>query len=96
MPAYLIGHIRVRDAARWDEYRSRVPGTLQRWRGELLFRGQRAAVLSGELPYPETVVLRFPDVASIDAWHRSPEYQALIPVREAAADVVLLSYRSED
>lgn len=95
MPAYLIGHIRVRDAARWVEYRSRVPGTLAPWRGELLFRGQCSSVLAGEQPYPETVVLRFPDLAAIDAWHRSPGYQALIPVREAAADVVLASYQSD-
>ncbi|HMN65678.1 MAG: DUF1330 domain-containing protein [Burkholderiaceae bacterium] len=96
MPAYLIGHIRVRDEARWAEYRSRVPGTLAPWRGELLFRGRRAAVFSGEQPHPETVVLRFPDVASIEAWHRSADYQALIPIREAAADIVLASYASDD
>ncbi|ODS99320.1 MAG: hypothetical protein ABS56_01675 [Lautropia sp. SCN 69-89] len=92
MPAYLIGHISVRDAARWAEYRSRVPATLARWGAELLFRGRRAEVLSGEQPHSETVVLRFPDLASIDGWHRSAEYQALIPIREAAAEVTLASY----
>lgn len=96
MPAYLIGHIRVRDTERWSEYRSRVPATLARWGGELLFRGRLAETLSGEQPYPETVVLRFPDLASIDGWHRSTEYQALIPIRQAAADVLLASYESDD
>ena len=41
-------------------------------------------------------MLRFPDVASIEAWHRSADYQALIPIREAAADIVLASYASDD
>lgn len=48
MPARLIGHVNVRDAARWAQYRSRVPATLAPWGGELLFRGRRADVLAGE------------------------------------------------
>lgn len=96
MPAYLIGHVNVRDAQHWARYRSGVPGTLVRWGGELVFRGRLAATLSGEQPYAETVVLRFPDLASIDGWHRSDEYQALIPIRQLAADVLLASYEADD
>lgn len=96
MPAYLIGHINVRETAHWEQYRRSVPSTLARWGGELLFRGRLAEMLSGELPYSETVVLRFPDLASIDGWHRSAEYQALIPLRRSAADVLLASYEADD
>lgn len=96
MPAYLIGHITVRNAEHWTQYRSRVPATLTQWGGELLFRGRLADTLSGEQPYAETVVLRFPDLASIDGWHCSADYQALIPIRQAAADVMLASYEADD
>lgn len=96
MSAYLIGHVNVLDTQHWAQYRSSVPATLPRWGGELVFRGRLAAALSGEQPYAETVVLRFPDLASIDGWHRSDEYQALIPIRQAAADVLLSSYESDD
>ncbi|MDT3678025.1 MAG: DUF1330 domain-containing protein [Burkholderiaceae bacterium] len=96
MSAYLIGHVNVRDAQRWAQYRSSVPGTLAGWGGALVFRGRLAQTLSGEPQYAETVVLRFPDLASIDGWHRSAEYQALIPLRQAAADVRLASYESDD
>lgn len=96
MPAYLIGHITVRDAAHWEQYRNRVPATLNDWGGELLFRGRLASTLSGEQPYAETVVLRFPDLASIDGWHQSADYQSLIPIRQAAADVLLASYEADD
>ncbi len=95
MPAYLIGHVNVRDAARWAQYRSRVPATLAPWGGELLFRGRRADVLAGEQPYTETVVVRFPDLASIDGWHRSAACHAPIPIREAAADLTLTSYEAD-
>jgi uncharacterized protein (DUF1330 family) len=96
MPAYLIGHVNVHNAERWAQYRSSVPATLVNWGGELMFRGRLAETLSGEQPYTETVVLRFPDLASIEGWHRSADYQALIPVRKAAADVMLASYDSGD
>ncbi|OOG23198.1 hypothetical protein B1C78_12015 [Thioalkalivibrio denitrificans] len=92
MSAYLIGHMTVRDTALWDEYRARVPDTLGPFGGEVLFRGRRRAVLAGEHDHPDAVVIRFPDAAALDAWFASEAYQALIPVRERAADMVLVSY----
>ncbi|AKU11971.1 MAG: hypothetical protein AzoDbin1_02743 [Azoarcus sp.] len=93
-PAYVIGHITIKDPAKWDQYRSRVPGTLEGWGGELVLRGKRVTVLGGEHAHTDTVVLRFPDIDSLNGWFNSPVYQALIPLREQAADVVLISYES--
>lgn len=91
-PAYLIGHITVKDPAKWAEYRSRVPDTLAPWGAELVFRGRRTAVLSGEHAHADTVVIRFPGAAALAGWHASPAYQALVPLREQAAAVVLVAY----
>ena len=90
--AYVIGHIKVKDAKKWDAYRSGVPATLAPWGAELVFRGRSAAVLAGEHAHTDVVVIRFPDRAAADGWHASPAYQALIPLRRQAADVVLLAY----
>lgn len=90
--AYVVGHITVKDPVRWDEYRSKVPSTLEPWGGELVFRGARLAVLAGECPHPDIVVIRFATVAAAQGWFASAAYQALIPIRSAAADVTLLSY----
>jgi uncharacterized protein (DUF1330 family) len=92
--AYVIGHITVRDPEKWAEYRRRVPGTLAPWGAELVFRGRRVAVLSGEHAHADTVVIRFPSAATLAGWHGSPAYQALIPLRQQAADVVLIAYDS--
>jgi uncharacterized protein (DUF1330 family) len=94
MPAYVIGHITVKDFEKWAEYRGRVPATLAPWGGEVVLRGRRISVLSGEHPYSDTVVIQFPDAAAIAAWYRSPAYQALIPLRLQAAEMVLISYDS--
>lgn len=92
--AYVIGHITVRDADKWADYRSQVPGTLAPWGAELVFRGQRAVALAGEHPHRDVVVIRFPDKAAVDGWYASPAYQALIPLRQQAAEVVLLAYET--
>lgn len=89
--ACLIGHITIKDAGKWAAYRSQVPATLEPWGGELVFRGQRVAVLAGEHPHTDVVVIRFPSREAIAGWHSSAAYQALIPLRQQAADVVLLS-----
>ena len=92
--AWLIGHITIKDAAKWAEYRSRVPATLAPFGAELVFRGTLTQVLSGKHGHSDVVVAGFPDRAALDAWHASPAYQALIPLRREAAEVDLLSYDS--
>lgn len=93
--AYIIGHIAVRDETKWAEYRSRVPATLVPWSAELVFRGKLEGVLGGSFGHADTVVIRFPDMADLRGWFESPAYQALIPLREQAADVLLLAYAAE-
>jgi len=92
--AIVIGHITVKHPGKWEDYRARVPTTIAPWKGEVAFRGRRAAVLGGTHAHDDVVVLRFPDLASAHAWFRSPAYQALIPLRMEAADVDLISYES--
>ena len=89
--AYVVGHITVKNAQVWAEYRSKVPQTLAPWGAELVFRGQQVAALAGESQHADIVVIRFPSVAALNDWFSSPAYQALIPLREQAADGLLLS-----
>jgi uncharacterized protein (DUF1330 family) len=92
--AYVIGHITVKDPEKWMEYRTKVPATLAPWGGEVILRGRRVAVLTGEHQHLDIVVIRFPDVAGAAGWYASPAYRALIPLREEAAEMVLISYES--
>ena len=94
MSACVIGHITVKDPGKWDEYRSKVPPTLVQWGGEVIFRGRKVEVFSGEHPHTDTVMIRFPDAASAAGWYRSAAYQALIPIREQAAGIVLVCFES--
>ena len=89
---YVIGHITTKDAGKWAEYRGKVPATLSEWGAEVVFRGKRTDVLTGEHGYTDTVVIRFPSASAIGNWYRSAAYQALIPLREQAAEMVLIGY----
>ncbi len=93
--AYVIGNITVLDHEKWSEYRSKVPATLSPWGGELVFRGKQLKVLGGKNQHSDTVVIRFPSIEALNNWFYSDGYQALIPVREQAAIMDLISYQSE-
>jgi uncharacterized protein (DUF1330 family) len=92
--AYLVGHITIKDVEKWHRYREQVPATLQPWGAEVTFRGKLFAVLSGEHSYDDIVVIRFPGKEAINNWHASPAYQALLPLRQQAAEMLLLAYET--
>ena len=92
--AYVVGQITVKDETLWAEYRSKVPVTLAPWNAELVFRGQQARALSGECPHADIVVIRFASLADADGWYKSEAYQALIPLRQEAAMMILTTYEA--
>jgi uncharacterized protein (DUF1330 family) len=92
MAAFLIGHITVKDTTLWKTYVAGVQKSLTPFGAEVIFRGTRAAVLSGENDHQSAVVIKFSDQSTLQKWYNSPAYQNLIPIRDQAADVVLISY----
>ncbi len=94
MAAYLVGQITVKDDGLWQQYVAGVAESLATFDSKIIFRGQLEKVLAGEQPQSLVVVIEFPDNATLDAWLTSEKYQALIPVRDRAADVVITTYRA--
>lgn len=94
LPAYVIGHITVKNPLLWNQYRSQVPATLAPWGATLVFRGKKLAVLGGEHAHDDTVVIRFPDATAAAGWFASAAYQALIPLRTQAAELDLVSFEA--
>ncbi|MBE0508330.1 MAG: DUF1330 domain-containing protein [Marinospirillum sp.] len=92
--AYIVGQIRIKDSDLWADYCNKVPATLEPWNAELMFRGKNEVTFAGETPYTNIVVIRFPDITTAKAWHDSEAYQALVPLRESAADVLLSGFEA--
>jgi uncharacterized protein (DUF1330 family) len=92
MRAFIVGTIRVTEPGAWQCYVERVGATFGPHGGRVLMRGAKAAELAGQGHGERIVIAEFPDLKSLQRWHSSPEYQALIALREAGADVVLTAY----
>jgi len=94
MAAYYVGTIRVTDAEVWQGYVSQVGATISAYGGEVMFRGQQADGDRGSAKSGRQliVVLRFDDEAAARRWHDSAEYQRLVPIRDAGAEVDLVLY----
>lgn len=93
-PAYLVGQVSVRDPELWARYVAGVAASLAPFAAELVFRGSHARDLAGIQPFDRVVVIRFADLDELNRWHDSDAYQALVPLRERAADVVITAYET--
>jgi uncharacterized protein (DUF1330 family) len=86
MTAYAIAHLRsVTPNAEVVEYLQRIDATLAPYGGTFVVHGDLPEVLEGEFP-GHLVVIGFPGPEEARAWYRSPEYQAILPLRTRNSD----------
>ena len=93
MAAYLIGHITVKDHNLWQEYVAGVQESIVPFAAKVVFRGKLDKVLAGQHDKDLVVVVEFSDPSTLDDWFNSGKYQALIPLRDRAANVVITTYK---
>ena len=91
MAAYLIGDVNVTDAAAFEEYRQKVPATEEKYGGHYLGRSGATKVLEGDWEPHRLVILEFPDMDSLMAWYKSPEYAPLKAIRERSATTKVIA-----
>ncbi len=89
MNAYMSAVITVKDTEQFQDYTAKVRPLIAAYGGEPLMIGKLTKVLTGEAGHHFSAVFRFPDAAAIDAWYHSDAYQAIVPIRDAGADVVI-------
>jgi uncharacterized protein (DUF1330 family) len=88
----MIAEHKITDAAKFEEYRSKVAPMIARFGGRYLTKGGSHKILEKGYWQPERVVIiEFPDMAALNAWYESPEYQPLIALRQGAALDMLIT-----
>ncbi len=92
MTALVVAQVKLKDPDKMAAYAEAVPATLAPFSGEILHRGKYEATLLGDASPHGLGVLRFPDPQSAKTWFASPEYQAVAPLRDAAADMTFVLY----
>jgi uncharacterized protein (DUF1330 family) len=85
MTAYFIAEIEITDPDAYARYARDVPATIARFSGEYVVRGGAITEAEGGWSPKRLVVLSFASLEAAKAWYNSPEYQAILPIRLAAA-----------
>ena len=62
-----------------------MPALIAAHGGRYLVRGGACEVLEGSVSPLRQVILEFPDMAHLKAFYGSPEYQALVAIRQRAS-----------
>ena len=92
MPAYIIAEHKITDAAKFEEYRAKVGPMIAKHGGRYITRPGSHKILEKGYWQPERVVIiEFPDMAALNAWYHSAEYQPLIKLRQQAAIDMLIT-----
>lgn len=92
MTAFFVSSVIVKDPVKFQEYGARAVATMEPFGGAIVKRGLVKSVLAGKADHQAIGIAEFPDLQSLNNWHESDAYQALIPLRDEAADLTIVSY----
>jgi uncharacterized protein (DUF1330 family) len=91
MAAYVIGElIDVMESEGFEEYRRRVPATIERYGGRFIVRRGRMETLDGAWQPKGLVVIAFPTMEQAKTWDDSVEYRELKALRRRTARINLV------
>lgn len=86
MPAFFIANVtKVTDPDKLKEYGQKVGPVTEKYRGKLI-AANPAEIIEGEGESERFVILQFPDMATLKAWHSSEEYKPIGELRLAATE----------
>ena len=83
MSAYMIAEMQVTNAEGYETYRTQVGATIEQYGGTYVVRGGAVEAIEGDAAPGRMVVLQFADVDAAKRWYNSPEYQAIVGLRQA-------------
>jgi uncharacterized protein (DUF1330 family) len=85
MPAYLIIDITITDQDLFGEFAAQVPAVVEQYGGRYVARSGEVSNMLGDW-HPERIVLiEFKTIEQVQEFFASPEYLALVPLREQSA-----------
>lgn len=86
---YVIAQISVTDPATYKTYADQTAPIVAKYGGRYLVRGGNPVAAEGAAPVPRVAIVEYPSLAAAKAQYYSPEYQAIIPIRQRASTAQL-------
>lgn len=93
MSAFFVAIVTIKNAERFQEYAQKSAPTFGLYDGEPLIKGKFVGTFCGDAQHNTTAVVKFPDLEKLEGWYASPEYQALIALRDEACDMNIMKYQ---
>ena len=90
MAAYIIADIDVKDPEEYQRYTRQVPAIVEQYGGKFIVRGGQPETLEGNWQTKRIVIIEFPGEEQAQAWYNSPEYAAIIGIRQGASNGSLI------
>ncbi len=84
MSGYIVAVLDIQDPEAFEEYRRRVPGTIERYGGRYLVRGGAYEKLEGGWEPRRLTVVEFDSTEAARRWYESEEYGPLRELRSRA------------
>ena len=85
MAVYAIyNQLEVTDPDAWGEYRSKIRANLASVGARVIASDPEGKVLEGEWTGVHNVIIEFPDMDTVELWHKSDEYKPLLELRSGA------------
>ena len=81
MSVYVIAQAKVENRGLLDPYVAKVSRSIESHKGRVVAFDEEPEVAEGPVEHPRSVILEFPSMTAFHAWHDSPEYQEILPLR---------------
>ena len=85
MAGYVIARVQVDDPEAYKKYTAKTPGVIAQYGGKFIVRGGEVQSVEGEPEERRVVVIEFEDMEAARKFYFSDDYQAIIPLRQAAS-----------
>jgi len=92
MSAFFIATVTVKDTEKFQEYATKSKATFDLFDAEVIARGKHQGALTGNANHQAAAIVKFKDMDTLEKWYHCDEYQALISLRDQAADMTISKY----
>jgi len=94
MSAFFVATSRIKDPEKLQEYIAKAGPIIAAHKGELLAKGKAGDTLVGSNDQDIVAVAQFLDMKALKTWYNSPDYQAIIELRDQAMDMTMVTYEA--
>lgn len=95
MPYYFVANIRLNDPDEYKKYTGGAGAVFKKYKGKYLAVDNDPEILEGRWNYSRSVIIEFPSKLAFERWYHSPEYQAILLHRLAAAECDTILVKGE-